>query len=351
MSRKIETVIFREAMFSEEDLAADTSVYSEGDSVNYSEDDIEELLSGDILGSNMATAVGPDDLEDVTLEDMLEPLAKGDESLKDMAEALEGLDDDVVAFVEEHGDIPLKDLLPGAGVSSEDLEDKEVEVETDYINDGDLSKFMGYVQEQYPGNIPQHDGRTMGGCEKASSFLDRLNSEISKVIREDQGNVLDIEGLEEVRINIMGDILRLKGHFNKLKGRVKDDHQKQSEASAAPSWISSTGAAVKFDELKKDASTPRNMVIAVSPFERAISGIMINAHVSGGHPIEEVYGFLSNKYSIDDREELAIMQLCMDSGFHIYKDRGTFSPNSCKDEGEKAEEGKSGVDFMRNYFA
>jgi hypothetical protein len=78
---------------------------------------------------------------------------------------------------------------------------------------------------------------------------------------------------------------------------------------------------------------------------------MINAHVSGGHPIEEVYDFLSNKYSIDDREELAIMQLCMDSGFHIFKDRGTFSPNSCKDEDGRAKEGKAGVDFMRNYFA
>ena len=66
--------------------------------------------------------------------------------------------------------------------------------------------------------------------------------------------------------------------------------------------------------------------------------------------MEDVYGFLSNKYSIDDREELAIMQLCMDSGFHIFKDRGTYAPFDCSDDPKKGA-GKAGVDFMRNYFA
>ena len=75
---------------------------------------------------------------------------------------------------------------------------------------------------------------------------------------------------------------------------------------------------------------------------------MINAHVSGGHPIEDVYGFLAKKYSIDDREELAIMQLCMDSGFHMFKDRGTYAPF---DADSDKKEGKAGVDFLRNYFA
>jgi len=351
MSSKIETVIFKEAAFPEEDLAGDTAVYSEGDSVNYSEDGLEGLLPEEIFGAGMAEAVGTDDLDSVTVGDVLEPFVEGNESLEEMEEVLGGLGDDVAEFVEEHGDLKLSDLLPGADISSEDLDDDEDEVETDYANDGDLSKFMEYVQEQYPGNIPQHDGRTTVGCERASSFLDRLNSEISKVIREDHDNVLDVQALEDVRVNIMRDILLLKSHLGKLKKRLKDEHGKQSEASAIPSWVSVTGDAVEFEDLKKEASTPRNIVIAVSPFERAISGIMINAHVSGGHPIEEVYDFLSNKYSIDDREELAIMQLCMDSGFHIFKDRGTFSPNSCKDENGRTKDGKAGVDFMRNYFA
>ena len=119
----------------------------------------------------------------------------------------------------------------------------------------------------------------------------------------------------------------------------------------APFWTSPSGVKVNPEDLKKEASTPRNIVIAVSPFERAISGIMINAHVSGGHPMEDVYDFLSNKYSINDREELAIMQLCMDSGFHIFKDRGTFSSNSSKDTAGQSDGSKAGVDFMRNYFA
>jgi len=351
MSNKIETVIFKEATFLGEDLASDTEVYSEGDSVSYSEDNLEIFSPEEIFGAGMTEEAGTDDLEDVSLKDVLEPFAEGDESFGEMAGELEDLDEVVTEFIEEHGDLKLGDLVPGADISSDDLDNDKEEVETDYANDGDLSKFMDYVQEQYPGNIPQHDGRTTVGCERATSFLDRLNSEISKAIREDHDNVLDVQALESVRVNIMRDILLLKSHLGKLKKRLKDEHGKQAEASKVPSWVSPAGDAVEFEDLKKEASTPRNIVIAVSPFERAISGIMINAHVSGGHPIEEVYDFLSNKYSIDDREELAIMQLCMDSGFHIFKDRGTFSPNSCKDEEGRAKEGKVGVDFMRNYFA
>ena len=40
------------------------------------------------------------------------------------------------------------------------------------------------------------------------------------------------------------------------------------------------------------------------------------------------------------------MQLCMDSGFHIFKDRAGYSSGS-NDGGEE----KRGIDFVRNYFA
>ena len=182
------------------------------------------------------------------------------------------------------------------------------------------------------------------------SFLDRLNSDISRAIRDDHESLLDIGALEGVRVNIMRDVLVLKEHLNKLKKQIKDGHGKEAslDSNGIPKWKTSSGKNVEYKDLTKEAGTPNNMVIAVSPFERAISGIMINAHISSGHPMEDVYGFLAKKYSIDDREELAIMQLCMDSGFHIFKDRGTYSPYDADD---KKQEGKSGVDFVRNYFA
>jgi len=347
MANNIETTIFKESNLNE------TTSYAEEDNVNYAEDDFKDMSPEEMFGAGTASAVGTDDLESITLEDVLEPFTEGEGSLGEMGEELEELDEDVTKFLEEHGDMPISDLLPGSEVSIEDLkkeEDNEDTV-TDYANDGDLSKFMDYVHTEYPTNIPQHDGRSMVGCEKAISFLDRMNSQISGAIREDQENVLDVQGLEGVRVNIMKDILILKNHLGKLKKRLKDEHGKTAsiDRNGIPAWKNASGREVEYKDLEKEASTPRNMVIAISPFERAISGIMINAHISGGHPIEEVYDFLSDKYSIDDREELAIMQLCMDSGFHIFKDRGTYSPHNA--DSDKGDSKARGVDFMRNYFA
>jgi hypothetical protein len=336
------TTIFKESDYN------DNISYVEDDHVSFAEDDFEDMAPEEIFGAGMASSVDEDDLEEATYGDVLETFVEGEGSLKEMGDDLEGLGEDVTQFLEDHGSEPV--LLPGADVSSDEVNADEEEVETDYANDGDLSKFMNYIHEQYPTNIPQHDGRSMVGCERAVTYLDKLNSQISRAIRDDGDNVLDVQELESVRVSIMKDILVLKNHLGKLKKKLKDEHDKTAslDKGGIPKWINGTGKEVEYDDLKKEATTPRNIVIAVSPFERAISGIMINAHVSGGHSIEDVYGFLAKKYSIDEREELAIMQLCMDSGFHMFKDRGTYAPFDA--DSEKGE-GKDGVDFLKNYFA
>jgi len=358
MSNNFKTItIFKESSYS------DAVSFAEDDHISFEEDGFEGMSQEEIFGAGAASAdVGTgdegvtffeeeiDDLKDATLEDIFEPFVDGEGSLGDLGERLEDLDEDVTQFVEEHGDTPLIDLLPGA----DDYQpDDEPEPETDYANDKDLSKFMSHVDELYPSQIPKHDGTSTVGCERAVSFLDRLNGDISRAIREDHDNVLDIAKLESVRVNIMRDVIVLKDHLGKLKKQIKDSHsQKDSKASSVPNWKSPSGRSLSYkqlkdtEELKKKAATPNNLVIAVSPFERAISGMMINAHVSAGHPMEDVYASLKKKYSLTDREELSIMQLCMDSGFHIFKDRGSYSPGPSKDD-----DNKRGVDFVRNYFS
>ena len=310
--------------------------------VSFSEDDI--LFS-------------EDELQDLTLEDMLKPFVEGDSSLEEAAEHLEDIHEEAEEILSEHGDKQLSDLLPGAGIRLSEFEEEDEARDTDYANDKDLSKFMDHVLSLYPAKIPKHDGTSTVGCERAISFLDRMNGDISRAIREDQDNILDIAKLEDIRVNIMRDVLVLKDHLTKLKKQIKDSHSKKASASTrkaaskVPDWKSPSGKSISYqnlreaERLEKVATTPNNLVIAVSPFERAISGIMINAHISAGHPMEDVYGFLSKKYDITDREELAIMQLCMDSGFHIFKDRGSYS-NDSSENGDKR-----GVDFVKNYFA
>ena len=356
MSNNMEhTVIYKEAQ--------DAPVsYAEGPAVvNFAKDDVLEFVEdlGPEVEAESETIFQEDlnELENATLEDVLSPFSEGEGSFGDLADTLDELDKDVTEFLEEEnedgekfGDMSLSDLLPGA---SEYQPDDEPEAETDYANDKDLSKFMSHVEELYPSQIPKHDGTSTVGCERAISFLDRMNADISRAIREDHDNILDIAKLEDVRVNIMRDVLVLKDHLSKLKKQIKDSHsQKDIKASSVPSWKSPSGRSLSYEQLKgaekltKEAATPNNVVIAVSPFERAISGMMINAHVSAGHPMEDVYESLKKKYSLTDREELSIMQLCMDSGFHIFKDRGSYAPEASKDD-----DGKRGVDFVRSYFA
>lgn len=284
----------------------------------------------------------------ITVEEAFSPMIEGDESFGELGKHLIEMDKDMTQFVEEHGDEDIS-IIPGSEAKESDFEEEEEEDDGDYVNDGNIKKFLDYINEMYPSKIPKHDGSTTLGCERAKSWLERLDKEISTVIRKDQDGVLDINSLEKIRTNIMSDVAKLAKHINVLKNRFKEDSKKKAslDENGVPSWTNASGNQVEYSELKKEAATPNKMFISVSPFERAISGIMINAHVSAGHSMEEVYEYLSKKYAINPREELAIMQICMDSGFHIFKDRGTYSGL----EKESDKNTNHGVDFIKNYFA
>lgn len=340
MHKDLET-IYKEANVTDDSDVMDVVHHAEDDSVDYAEDDalVLELPEPVGEGTTYFELEEPEghshhhDDEVITVEEALSPLVEGDNSLGDLGEALSDLDEEYTEFIDEHGDEEI--MIPGSNTPLKHEADDEPVKKTTYKDDGDISDFMNYISEMYPGKIPQHDGNSTVGCERAITFLDKLNSEISRAIREDSDNVLDINSLEEVRVKIMRDVLVLKEHLNNLKKKIKDG-AKSSNAS-----IDSTIA----QPLIKEATTPRNVVIAVSPFERAIVGIMINAHVSAGHSLDKVFDFLCDKYDLTEREQLAVMQVCMDSGFHIFKDRGTLNSKPGK-EGDD-----DGVDFVRNYFA
>jgi hypothetical protein len=230
-------------------------------------------------------------------------------------------------FVEGDAEEVLEELgkrLPGVDVVIKEEEEEEEE-ETDWENHRDPKHFMVYITKQYPQGIPKHDGTSTLGCERAILFLNKLNKEISEALRADKDDLLDIPQLENIRVNLVRDVTTLTNHANGLKRKLKE--AKDSEEVA----------------MLKTASTP-NIQLVVTPFERAIAGIITNAVVSAGKPFEDVYEFLKKKYSLDEREELSIFQLLKDMGHPIFKDRGTLG------KGEKKENGQ-GVEFIKNYFA
>lgn len=245
--------------------------------------------------------------------------------------------------------------IPGSTTYVEDIDDAEdqlddqPQVNETWEEDRVVDRFMDYIKDSYPNKIPKHDGKSIVGAERAVKWLTNLGKEISEAVRKDNSGVLDDSTLEEIRVSIMKDILLLKEHIKKLdktfkkslkkKAGLDDDLMKYAEEIEI-AYNHEIGG-----EIKKTAAHPK-INLYVSPFERAVSGIIINSVVSGGKPLEEVYDFLKEKYNLTDREELAIMQVIMDSGFPIFKDRGTFSSKKDK-SGDK----NYGIEFIKNYFS
>lgn len=270
-------------------------------------------------------------------EDELEPIDSENKAEFDDDELLDSGDQSAMSF-----------KLPGVvDYVEDDLEDEEVDKvddgsTTDWVNDRDVRHFMPYILEKV-NSIPSHDGKSTLGCERAILYLANLNKEISEALRSDpkaysgisdSGSPLDIESLERIRIKILKDITTLKEHIKTLNKKHKKPTKKKSNDDSM--------TLIKDGDVPADsskvASLPKIQLV-MTPFERAITGMIINATVSAGKSLEDVYEQLKKQYDISDREELSIFQLLMDMGQPIYKDRGTLGT-----DGES-------VDFMKNYFA
>jgi hypothetical protein len=244
--------------------------------------------------------------------------------------------------------------IPGSEIFAEDVDDADdlddmPKPPKTWQEDRAVDKFMSYVKDSYPNKIPKHDGKSIVGAERAVKWLTNLGKEISEAVRKDETGVLDDAALEEIRVSVMKDILLLKEHIKKLDKTFKKQLKKKAGLDEdLMKYAEEIEIAYNHEidgEIKKVAAHPK-IHLYVSPFERAIAGIIINSVVSGGKPIEEVYDFLKEKYDLNDREELAIMQVIMDSGFPIFKDRGTFSSKKSK-SGDKT----YGIEFIKNYFS
>lgn len=286
-------------------------------------------------------------IEDPELEDDFE-LDLVDESSflepptpEDISEYFESDTDELIDF-EDHEAMHFQ--LPGApDYVDDDLaeeEEEEEEVETDWENDRDPKHFMAYILKMYPGQIPKHNGKSTLGCEKAVLFLTNLNKEISEALRsEHEEGELDLDVLEDIRVRMTKDVVKLKEHIKKLNKDNKKT-KKKAEVELEPVIVKQNSIT---NEIIKEASTPKVQLV-MTPFQRAITGIILNSTISAGKPFESVYEFLKKKYKFTDREELEILQLLMDMGQPIFKDRGIIG-----DEGQD-EEGH-GIDFIKTYFA
>ena len=123
-------------------------------------------------------------------------------------------------FLDNH-----EDLLPGAKIVL--VKEEEPERETTWEDDHDHSKFIGYMLERLKG-IPPHSGQTTVGCEKAISYLRKLDKEISKAIQSDESNTINEEEAEKIRDKIHEYVDTLEDALDDLVSKKRKKKKKAS---------------------------------------------------------------------------------------------------------------------------
>lgn len=217
--------------------------------------------------------------------------------------------------------------LPGVEHLNPEMEEKlEVEEKPDSekADDGDSKKskkppkwdweskgptgFIAWVKERCD-DVPKHSGYDTAGIERAISYLEKLDNEISKAMKMDLDGELDADKIEEVRAKIDDGVERLHARLDKVSKKGK----KKKKADA-----DNVGLVKEAQKIPGIAGIVVTVPLSIS----AIVRTCINGSVSAGHDIEDMFKKLSKKYKLTDREVFESLQLFADMGFPMRRDRG-----------------------------
>lgn len=319
-------------------------------------------------------------LDDVKAPDSEESLELSEDEAGDMPHETV---DDLADLVLEDGpaesspmSLPVVLITPEREPEKEEIKEEELPRETSWEQDSDHGKFLVYLHNKLS-EIPPHSGQTTVGCEKAISYLKRLDREISKAIQGDEESKIDESEAEKLRDMIYDYIDQLEGAYEiliekkkkrkkaslklgkKVLARFNDGENVQYFVSVS-NGSDETLLPVELDEptpeqvqafiegqkqaLTKEAGSAR-VILVEDPFLHAITRILINSHVTHGRNIEEVYAGLNDKYKFTPREELSIHELLNQKGLWLQKDLGRLGEKDVKPF-----DGKQ-IDVSTEYFS
>jgi len=194
---------------------------------------------------------------------------------------------------------------------AEDEKKSKVAPKWDWQSKG-ATGFITWVQERLS-DVPKHSGYDTSGVERALSYLQKLDNEISKAMRMDVDGELDANKVEEVRAKIDNGIEMLNARIDKIS-KSKKSGKKKKKADAD----SETGLVKEAQKIPGISG----IVVTVPLFISAIVRTCINGSVSGGHDIEDMFKKFDEKYKFDDKQKVECLQLFADMGYPIRRDRG-----------------------------
>jgi hypothetical protein len=251
------------------------------------------------------------EINDVSLVDDANELSVGDD-LGEGQVMLQINDEEPIVF-----SLP---KLPGAEFDDEIESELEVDEPEDEVEvaerdkwdweGGGLSQFLPWLQQMF-GSIPKYRGHETSGVERAMAFLSRLDQAISKAVRSDLKDELDIAQVETARKEIREGLKRLEERLDRLTAGSKKKKAKSSTEYQ--------------DLLVKEAqkiSGVNKTTITVDILLARIAKVCINGMVSGGHDIERIFDSQVKKYGLNVREQASVMELLDNMGYALRRDRG-----------------------------
>lgn len=239
-------------------------------------------------------------------------------------------DDDENDLAIEPGHVVIFELDEIPGADGEDIfvsEEDEIEVSTDEDKDIEveepdawnwqakgLPNFLDWLLEMINA-VPRHSGRDTTGLERAISYFEALDKEISKAMRMDYKDEIDSAKAEEARSQIEKGLERLLDRLEKVRST------KFKRKSKKKSWYDVDNSIVK--EAQKSTRI-NGITITVPLFISTLARTCINGMVSAGHDIEDMFQKLAKRYNLTPREKAELVQLLRDMGYmhSTSRDRG-----------------------------
>ncbi len=222
--------------------------------------------------------------------------------------------------------------IPGApdaeGIPEDEVEEEQIEVEEgddwNWQAKGGVGGFISWLQDRFQ-NIPKHTGYDTTGLEKAISYFEALDKEISKAMRTDYKNEIDHAQAERAREQIENGLERLIERLERVRAKKYKRHAKKK----AKAWYQDS------QEIVKEAGTTKinGISIVVPLFISRIARILINGHVSAGHDMADMFKKLDKEFGLNKREKAEVLELVENMGFPINEDRGIL------ESGDKTEDG------------
>jgi hypothetical protein len=233
----------------------------------------------------------------------------------------------------------------------------------DLLRDGPKG-FVACIKERLD-DVPKNSGYDSAGLERAVAYMEKLDTEISKVMRMDLDSELDANQVEKIRSQLDEGLSRLHGRLDKVKDSKKSKKRKKTAQELAPQiqdvlnrwddediqtyvddasvpgeeWnvqkaihqIANNGEEPGFENdgivrTAQKITGVQGVFVTVPILISRIARVCVNGTISAGHDIEDLYKRQVERWKLSEREQAEVQQLLWDMGYPIRQDRG-FMPN------------------------